>query len=186
MTEKEFQELNSRIGSPNLDNPSIRPPRRYVAPKPKVLEGPISMVITMHGHCPSKKNLWEKGGPGGMFLNKEVKAKIDTLTMQALFQWGLRGPVAHPELTIRFFVAAPKTRMSSRSNPRDPSNPIPFYLVSDNRDQDGMYTTILDCLQAAGVIVNDNIRWNNGRKILECVEFVPEADERVEITVSRA
>jgi Holliday junction resolvase RusA-like endonuclease len=94
-----------------------------------------------------------------MFLDSSVKRQIDDLTMQAMFHWRDSGPVEHPELTVRFFVHHAR------------------------RDRDGMFTTLLDCLQAAGVLVNDNLANNNGRTILEPAEFVSEAEERVEILV---
>lgn len=96
-----------------------------------------------------------------MYLDSDVKQQIDTLTTQALFHWKQPGPVEHPALTVTFFVAAAR------------------------QDQDGQYTTILDCLQAAGVLVNDNWARNNGRKILEPCVFVSESEERVEILVEK-
>lgn len=160
MTGKEFQELSDRINS--IAGTSVAQPakpRQRVRPEP--VSGPLNISMVLWGHCPSKKNLWRVGSNGQMFLDAEVKAQIDTLTTQAMFKWNQSGPVVHPELAITFVVAA------------------------ERQDQDGMYTTILDCLQAAGVLVNDNIKHNNGRKILEPCQIFKDADERVEIWIRK-
>jgi Holliday junction resolvase RusA-like endonuclease len=119
---------------------------------------PIKVKLVLAGPCPAKKNLWKRGRSGHMFLDSTVKAQIDSLTIQARSQWK-HGAVESPTMEFRFFVAAAR------------------------RDQDGMYTTILDCLQEAGVLVNDNIKRNNGRKILHPCEFVPLNRERVEVEI---
>ncbi len=163
MTKKEFQELTSRMGSPSStdhrDRPVITVPRRVI---PKLLEGPLSVRITLHGKCPSKKNLWQIGQQAGsMFLDAGTQAEIDSLTTQAIFGWGGRAPVESPDITVKFFVNHAR------------------------RDRDGMFVTLLDCLQCAGVLVNDNLRWNNGRTILEPAEFVKAVDERAEVLIER-
>lgn len=167
MTEDEFQDLCIRIGpigamaaetiemSPKAPWVGPRPPKR-----PESISGPLSVLLTLHGHCPSKKNGWRMAGDR-MVIPAEMKAQIEVLTMQALFQWGLRGPVNHPDVTVRFFVCAAR------------------------QDEDGMWTTVLDCLQKAGVLVNDNIKHFNGWKHHAPCEFVSEADERVEILVEK-
>lgn len=163
MTETQLAELNSRIGKSSPANLEMaRTAVRLVSAKPKPVEGPLEVRMTLWGHCPSKKNLWSPRASGGMRLIPEVRAQIDILTTQALFQWKSSGPVEHPELTVTFFVAAAR------------------------QDQDGQYTTILDCLQSAGVLVNDNWARNNGRKILEPCEFVELKDERVDILVRKS
>ena len=129
--------------------------------KPAALESPVSTSLVLWGKCPAKKNLWSRGKGGHTFLNAEVKAQIDALTHQARLQWGVRGPVEHPELTLT------------------------FYVHHARRDRDGMFTTVLDCLQEAGVLVNDNLAHNNGRTILEPCRFVDEAEERVEILIRK-
>lgn len=143
-----------------IDSPRNKP-KRAKKPRVAVLEGPVSVLLLMHGHCPSKKNLWETGPNGQVFLNAEVKGQIENLTLQALLHWNNRPPVEHPEITIRLYVGAKR------------------------QDRDGMFTTLLDCLQDAGVLVNDNISRNNGRTILEPCVFVDVADERVEILVEK-
>jgi Holliday junction resolvase RusA-like endonuclease len=119
---------------------------------------PIKAKLVLAGPCPAKKNLWKRGRAGRMFLDSTVKAQIDSLTIQARGQWR-HGPVNHPRMRFTWYVAAAR------------------------RDQDGMYTTVLDCLQEAGVLVNDNIAHNNGRKVLEECIFVPLNRERVEVEI---
>ncbi len=158
MTEAEAKMIYARLQEHSSD---FRKEVAHVRRKHVCVEGPMKATLTLYGHCPSKKNLWERGTSGKMFLNSETKKQIDTLTTQALFQWKLHGPVEHPEITSTFFVCAQR------------------------QDEDGMYTTILDCLQAAGVLLNDNIAHNNGRKIHEpCVMVSPE-NERAEIILTK-
>lgn len=136
-----------RVGKPSLD--SVKP-----------VEGPLSVTMVLHGHCPSKKNGWRIAG-GKMIIPTEMKAQIEVLTQQAMFAWRYPSPVEHPDVTVRFFVSAAR------------------------EDEDGMWTTVLDCLQKAGVLMNDNIAHFNGRKVHEPCEFVAEADERVEILICK-
>lgn len=116
------------------------------------------MTIIMRGTCPAKKNLWKRGKSGRMYLNDDVRAQIDTLTVQAESQWG-REPLEHPDMEVRFYVATKR------------------------RDRDGMFTTVLDCLQAAGVLRNDNLAHNNGKTVLHPAQFVREGKERVEVEI---
>lgn len=168
MTESEYLALEQRmreagavsVGSAELaGSPPYVKPKAAKIEKPTPIEGPLSVLLTLYGHCPSKKNLWQRGTAGKMFLDADTRKQIDTLTLQAQFGWKFGGPVEHPELTIQFFVCGAK------------------------RDRDGMLVTVLDCLQSAGVIVNDNLAHCNSRLILEPAVFVSEADERVEILV---
>ncbi len=125
-------------------------------PKPGTFEGPVDVTLILWGHCPSKKNLWAPSATGGMFLDPEVKNRIAVLTTQILFQWKYP-PVEHPDITMKFFVK------------------------DQRRDRDGILVTIMDCLQSAGVLVNDNCAHCNGRLVLEPCQIVEEPDERVEI-----
>ena len=156
ITEAQFEELqrNVQMGAAPSQKRAVT---RRKPPAP--ISGPLEQTITLWGHCPSKKNLWQRGTAGKMFLATEVKDQIDVLTTQAVFAWKHGSHVEHPELTVKFFVTAQR------------------------QDQDGMYTTVLDCLQSAGVILNDNIAHNNGTKILPPCEFVAENQQRVDITV---
>jgi Holliday junction resolvase RusA-like endonuclease len=110
----------------------------------------------LHGHCPCKKNLWKRGKGKRTYIDSEVKALIDCLTVQATNQWK-HEPVKHPWMSFEFFT-------------RD-----------RRRDRDNLLTTVLDCLREAGVIVNDNIKSFNGSLIL--LPAVIDKVERVKIEV---
>ena len=102
---------------------------------------PVEHTITLHGHCPSKKNLWKRGKNNRTYIDAAVKSQIDSLTLQASAQWP-DPPVKHPEIDVTFYV-------------RD-ARP----------DRDNKLTTLFDCLREAGIIANDNIASFNGTVIL--------------------
>lgn len=97
----------------------------------------IEKIITLDGACPSKKNLYRRGRSGGLYLDRDVKAKLDFLTFQAARQWP-EAPVIHPDVDIQ------------------------FYVLDQRTDRDNRLGALLDCLQKAGVIKNDNIKNFNG------------------------
>lgn len=166
-TESQFRELERNVQSSGGGQGSAIIPRPLSSgsrkSKTEPFAGPVDVTLKLYGHCPSKKNLWERGGTGKMFLPESVVEQISTLSMQAFHGWsaaGMRLPVEHPELTVTFYVAAKR------------------------QDRDGMYVTVLDILQKVGVLVNDNIAKNNGANFLPPCEFVDSpSDERVEIRV---
>ncbi len=167
VNQKDVAELYRNSGyEPPADltgNLTVLPVKRLNKPKPETFEGPVDVTLTLWGHCPSKKNAWTRSGGESttMFLPPEVKNRIAVLTTQILFQWKYPAPVEHPDITMKFFV-------------RD-----------QRRDRDGILVTILDCLQAAGVLVNDNIAHSNGRLVLEPCKVVEESEERVEIRIEK-
>ena len=162
MTVKEAAEVFQRAGAAfDPDATGRRAPKVTAPERPQPVTGSVDVRLVLHGHCPVKKNAWQRGTTGKMFLDSTVTKQIEALTLQILFQWGNVGPVEHPELTFSFFVHHAR------------------------RDRDGMLTTVLDCLQAAGVLVNDNLAHANGRLSLEPAVFVDAADERVEIVVEK-
>lgn len=143
--------------------PKAQQPQKPKTVKLMAIEGPLEVRLVLWGHCPSKKSNYRTAESGKLITDSETKGQMEILTVQAMFQWAaIGGPVEHPEVTTTFFVAAKR------------------------QDEDGMYVTLMDILQKAGVIVNDNVRRFNGRKIHEPCEFVSVADERVEITVRKA
>jgi len=96
--------------------------------------------LTLQGPIPNKKNLW-KIGKGGMYLDSAVKAQIEALTWQAKSQWK-RAPAVHPDMDVEFFV-------------------------KDGRsDRDNKLGCLLDVLQEAGVLKNDNVANFNGTLVV--------------------
>ncbi len=165
ISEAQFRELENNVASAGKSSGIVPRPlssgSRKSKPKPEVFEGPVDVTLVLHGHCPSKKNDWQRGGSGKMFLPEEVTEQINVLITQAMYHWRIGAPIEHPELTVTFYVAAKR------------------------QDQDGMYVTILDVLQKAGVLLNDNIKSNNGWKYLPPCEFVSESEERVQVRVMK-
>ena len=174
ITEAQFEELqkNLRVSLGAESYPAFvdealrggnpRPPSgRLRKSKPVTFDGPVDVTLTLHGHCPSKKSKYRTTESGGMISDPETKAQMETLTLQAMFQWsssvGL--PVDHPEVTTT------------------------FYVRSGRSDEDGKYVTLMDVLQKAGVMVNDNHSHWNGRKIHEPSVFVEDGQEKVEIRI---
>lgn len=95
------------------------------------------VVLLVKGEVPSKKNLY-RAGRGRLYIPTEVKAVLNSIELQLRSQWKNRKKLDHPNLLWRF-----KTH-------------------SDRQDRDNMKTTLLDCMQRAGVITNDNIKHHNG------------------------
>ena len=76
-----------------------------------------------------------------MFLDQDVKSKIDWLILQARRQWN-RPALEHPDVDVEFFV------------------------LDRASDRDNKLGCILDVLQEAGVLVNDNISRFNGTLVV--------------------
>lgn len=159
LTQAQYDELCLRSGA--IAKPADGKRVGILKPKrPEPVSGPLSVLLVLHGHCPSKKNGYGVGAGGhSVVLPAEMRKQIETLTLQAMFQWKLGAPVEHADLTFQFFVHQAR------------------------RDRDGILVTVLDCLQAAGVLVNDNLKRSNGRMVLEPAIFVPDGQERVDVLV---
>ena len=142
------------VGVPDIANVKYPRPKKI---KAETLSGPLDVTLVLWGHCPSKKSAYRVTESGRMISDAETKSQIGVLQTQAMLQWGQRGPVEHPEVTTT------------------------FYVRSGRSDEDGKYVTLMDVLQNAGVIVNDNIAHFNGRKVHEPCVIVPDGEERVEI-----
>jgi Holliday junction resolvase RusA-like endonuclease len=121
---------------------------------------PVAATLILRGPCPSKKNLYRRSRDGRLFLNTEVKTRLDSLTIQARSQWNGHEPVKHPEMSVT------------------------FYFSSGRPDRDNRLSAILDCLQEAGVIFNDNAKQFNGRLVLQPAVFVSEGKEKVEVQIT--
>lgn len=73
----------------------------------------------------------------------QTTADIRALVLLTRVQWRGREPLEHPHMAVTFYV-------------RD-----------KRADRDNKLTCLLDVLQEAGVIVNDNIKRFNGRLVIE-------------------
>lgn len=106
------------------------------------------ITLILQGHAPGKKNQL-RFGSGRAYREQDVVVAIEKLQTQAWIQWrqahapAEAQPIEHPELTVR------------------------FYVYDRASDRDNKLTTILDLLQKAGVLVNDNIKRLNSRIIIE-------------------
>lgn len=121
----------------------------------------MTATLTLLGHVPSKKNQWKpRPGGGGVYLDREANAEIAALMTQARIQWGPRRPMANPDIDIEFHVR------SLRS------------------DRDNKLSCLLDVLQKAGVIQNDNAKWCNGVLVLKPV-VVAKAEKTI-VTLTEA
>ena len=92
-------------------------------------------TLTFPGHCPAKKSLYRRKKGGGLFLNSEVRQKIDRLEWLAREQWAPRPPLKFCE-DIKGY----------------------FFVLHFKGDMDGKWATILDVLEKARVIRNDNMK----------------------------
>lgn len=117
----------------------------------------MDRTLILHGHTPSKKNLWKRGKGGRTYIDDEVKAMLDALTTQAKAMWP-DPPLKNPEMEITFYV-------------RD-----------QRPDRDNKLTALLDCLREAGVIKNDNIKSCNGTITMR--PAVIDARERVVVRIT--
>lgn len=103
---------------------------------------PKVIRLTLKGPVPNKKNLWKPKPNGrGMYIDSEIKSLIDSLIIQAKLQWS-RPPIEHPDVDVEFFVRDRKS------------------------DRDNKLGCILDVLQKAGVLVNDNSAHFNGTVVI--------------------
>lgn len=113
--------------------------------------------LTLRGPVPAKKNDWKPSKSGGIYCDPATSAAIDGFIFQARGEWRGRPAV-------------------------DPAIVHCTFYVRDYRGADGdnMQTTILDVLQKAGVIRNDNrkgLRGWSGRVVLR------DGDETTEVEV---
>lgn len=117
--------------------------------------------LGQRGPVPAKKSKYRRSRGGGMHLDRDTTATIDGLVLQARSQWH-REPVDHREVTVRFHGA------------------------HEESDRDGNLATLLDVLQAAGVIRNDNVRHFNGWLHVASALPAEEPSVVVEITDGRS
>lgn len=119
--------------------------------------------IRLKGIIPPKKSKYRLGidrrtGRARMFHSEHVKAQIDWLILQAKQQWK-HLPTRHPDMSFQ------------------------FYLRSRRKDIDSLKTTLLDVFQKAGILVNDNVRHNNGR--VETLPAIISEEEGALVVITR-
>jgi Holliday junction resolvase RusA-like endonuclease len=116
-------------------------------------------VLTLRGHCPSKKNLWRRGRGQKAYLDRSAQAEIDSLVLQARSAWK-RAPLSHPSVDVH------------------------IYTRSRRQDRDNIVTTLLDVLVKAGVLAGDNIAKFNGPVTVHPAQI--DREERVVIHLGEA
>jgi len=89
-----------------------------------------STIFTISGETPSKKNSWKRGQNGQVFLPEEILEWTDNAGKELMYQ-------KCPQHTGNISISAI------------------FYTNKPAKDLDNMFTTLLDCLQANGIIDND-------------------------------
>ncbi len=106
----------------------------------------MSIILELKGTIPSKKNAWRSNPRGRSYLPEQIQADIDALVIQAQNQRHLH-PV-EPLKGKKLYVGAV------------------YYGSVVGKDVDNCYTTLLDVLQKAGIIENDNmVRENYSREV---------------------
>lgn len=120
--------------------------------------GGAEVTLTLRGSIPCKKSKYRRSRRG-LFLDRNTSDTIRGLILQVQAQWK-REPVEHPEVIVR------------------------FWWRSLRADRDGKLATILDVLQKARVIRNDNAAHFNGRLVLEPVRL--DTEERAEVEIREA
>lgn len=96
------------------------------------------MRLVLLGHVPSKKNEWGPRKGGGIVLSRGASRDIESLISWANYGWRGKPALEHPKMRVKFFV------------------------LNQRSDRDNKLSTILDVLQKAHVITNDNIAHFNG------------------------
>lgn len=96
---------------------------------------PIHYTFIVLGEIPVKKNNYRVSYSGGVYTDRDVKDTIDDITNQLAYARKRPKPSLDKEFEMKVDIFT--------SNPR--------------KDLDGMVTTLLDCLQKAEIIKNDNL-----------------------------
>lgn len=112
--------------------------------------------LTLLGHVPSKKNRYRANGKGGLFIDKRIAAQLVPLQLQAQGAWK-HGPLKNPGITVT------------------------FHTSNDAQDRDGMLVSLMDLLQDAGVLINDNIRVSNGPVLINPAVLCKPGEEKTEL-----
>lgn len=123
---------------------------------------PVKLVLI--GDLPCKKNRIRTGKGSRGHYAPGVKETLIDLQTQAAIQWrdrnGKLPPLEHPYVIEQ------------------------MYIFNPAKDRDGIWTTILDVLKKAGVIIDDSIRHYNGPEHRHPAILVKSIrDERIEILI---
>lgn len=97
----------------------------------------MSVTFTLEGDVPSKKNTWRRGAHGNVYIPADVKAAIDAHV------WVLKAQRHQLDLAS---IADSKLRVTAH-----------FVTPKEHNDLDNVFTTLLDIMQAAGIIKNDKL-----------------------------
>lgn len=93
--------------------------------------------LTLQGAVPSKKNAWRRPtGRGKAYLPPQIQADIDALVIQA--------QASKHKYDLKPIHEAKRLRVVAE-----------FHVKKETVDLDNAWTTLLDVLQKAGVILND-------------------------------
>lgn len=106
-------------------------------------------VLDIRCPVPSKKNLLRPTGTRErsvrrtpLVYKKGVREQMTAIEGYIMLGWskrkGSKAALVHPDVTVEMFVS------------------------DVLQDRDGIWTTILDCMKKAGVIVDDSIKYFNG------------------------
>lgn len=113
------------------------------------------------GHCPAKKNNWHPRPGGGIRLDTEAAEHIQALTDLAWIEWRkLWSPHAAPLL-------------------EHPAMRITFHVRDKRSDRDNKLATLLDILQKAKILRNDNVAHCNG--VLTLLPAIVDREEKAVI-----
>lgn len=126
---------------------------------------PAGKVIEIKCQVPSKKNKLRPRSARAKgrrhMYDEETRAALNAIETYARIAWGPAKVAVHPRVDVQFEV------------------------TNASQDRDGMWTTVLDCLKAARVIHDDNIRWFNGSIVHHPARIVPTARQaRMILTLS--
>ena len=153
--------IKSAVSPENGENQALQSPSESMdCPIPGHGRRILGVILDLTGHVPSKKNLWRPKPGGGVRLDSSARCAISALVTQAAYSWRSLGrtPLEHPNLTVRFYVA------------------------NKRGDRDNKLSCLLDVLQEAGVIRNDNIAHFNGTITLLPAIVAKEEKVTIEIT----
>lgn len=123
----------------------------------------MTRTVVIYGNLPAKKNRLRPRGRrfGGRAhrYDKKTTAELLSMELQARAAWGSLPPIAGPNIEIRLF------------------------LFNKRKDPDGIWTTVLDVLKKARVIVDDRASVLSGSEHKYPVAPVWNLrDERIEVT----